>query len=57
MNVTAATLAILYNITISSCIMPAVHHTNSRSIHGTFADIDTSYVAGHPHHSPAIRPE
>jgi hypothetical protein len=33
--------------------MPAMHHTNSRSIYGTFTDIDTSYVAGHPRHTQA----
>jgi hypothetical protein len=36
--------------------MPAMHHTNSRSIYGTFTDIDTSYVAGHPRHTQAERP-
>jgi hypothetical protein len=33
--------------------MPAMHHTNSRSIYGTFTDIDTSYVADHPRHTQA----
>jgi hypothetical protein len=45
---------ILYNITIIiGCTMPAMHHTNSRSIYGTFTDIDTSYVADHPRHTQA----